>query len=379
MSQEAILFEKINGKIQKEVSTIEAKAHDLQHQIDKLNEKYDHSMITPNSVEKSVFMDTVLKAMKDNTGDLKKHGKVSTELVIKSGPEAMGTTTTTGAGVIIGDREPGIHSEPKRRPSILSAIATGTTDSDSVTWVERTNEQGEPAFKKEFETMPLRSWETVERKAYVKKIGVTSEYSREILEDLDGFQNEVRRDLLEKVNLLLDNELLNGTGGAEGDATIKGILEHAQSWDSGTTKVDDPSIYDVIAVGANQIEVEHHTGNTVCMHPTTYLEMSLTKDKEGKYLQPPFSTGRVISGLNVITTTLFNPGELLIMDSQKAKYFFRRAWTLEMTDSHDDNFTKDVITVKLTGRGVLRIKNTDAKAFVFVSDINAAISALAGS
>jgi HK97 family phage major capsid protein len=325
------------------------------------------------------WIDPIVSKAGKSVDTFKNHGKTSFDVEIKSAATAVdfGLTTTTGAGVVVADRLPGIASEPVRTPTLLETIVTGTTNSDRVTWVEKTDEAGDPAFRKEFETFPQRSWKTTMKTAYCKKLTVFSDYSREILEDVADFEQELRRDLVEKTRLALESNILNGEGGAEADQDLKGILEYAQAWGNGTFTVDAPSVYDVLSVAINQIKTEHHNPNVIMMHPSTAMQMELTKDDNGQYVTPPFVTASgTIKGLPIVTTTLLNEGEALVMDGTRARFLWRRNWTMEISDSHGDNFVEDTFTVRLTGRGALVIKDTDAKAFVHVADIDTAIVAL---
>lgn len=369
------------GEINDKVAQIEQKSLDttITDQITSLNEKFE-LMKTEQKANESV-VDAITKDLVPMLKDLKETGRaVVKEITVKSDPVAvsMGVTTTTGAGVIQADHQLGINYAPQRQPMILNTILNGTTNSDTVTWVEKTDEVGAPAFKKEFETYPKRSWKTVLRTALVKDVTVYAEYHKNILEDLSGFDAELKRDLVEQIQLTLDTNLLRGEGGTSSDADHKGILEYAQVWDNGTFTVTDPQIYDVIAVGVNQVRKEHHNPTVICMSPSTAMQMKLTKDDNGNYVMPPFvaANGINVDGLPVLTNTLFNDGEILIMDGGKAEYKWRRNWTLEVTNSHAENFVKGVITVTLTGRGVLKIKTTDAKAFVHIASVSTAITAL---
>jgi HK97 family phage major capsid protein len=343
---------------------------DLKADIQGLNEKIEERRQSFRPQGQTFLQPFIQKASKAIPA-FKQSGKQSFELELKVA-EDMGLTSTTGAGVVIGDRMPGIHSEPARRPVLMDYILTGTTNSDKVTWVEANTKEGAPAFKKEFETFPLRSWETVQKTAYVKKLTVYSSFSREILEDLEGFQSEVRRDLMERIQIVLETNVLRGDEGAEAQAELKGILEYAQAWNNGTFTVTDPNVYDVIAVGINQIKKEHHNPNVILMSPSTAMQMNLTKDDNGNYV-----TGQ--NSLPVVTTTLLSDGEMLIMDGMKAMFKWRRNWVMEMTDSHGTEFIKDMFTIRLSGRGALVIKDTDAKAFVHVTSVDDAITALTPS
>ena len=355
----------------------------LQTQIDKLNEKHEALKHTRKQAES--FVDSIVSKAAEIGKTFTEKGRAVAELTLKSGPLDFGISTTTGDGIPQGDREPGINYAPKRRPVMLDVILSGSTNSNVIEWVEKTDEEGKPAFRKEFETFPKRSWKSILRQLTVKKIAVLAEYSKEILEDVDFFQAELRRDLVEQIQLVLDDNILNGEGGGATDADLKGVLEYAQAWtnviNSTPFVVADPSIYDVIAVGVNQIEEEHHFPTVILMRPSTAMAMKLSKDKEGRYLMPPFSTpnGTSVEGLPVITNTLLKANEILIMDGTKAQFLWKRNWQLELSDSHAENFDKDVLAVRLTGRGVLKVKNTDTKAFVHIADYNDAIAALTPS
>ena len=415
MEKEKELFEKIQGQIADAVKDLNEKAREgmidkptfeaklkeissqveemntkfadaglkdeVQAQLDKLNEKFESLRLTEKQANNLV--DLAVSEVKGLVDTYKEKGhKSSKEIAYKvATPEVFGLTTTTGAGIPLEDREPGLNYAPKRAPLMLDLILTGSTNSDVISWIEKTDEVGAPAFRKEFEEFPKRSWKTVVRNTLVKKIAVLAEYSKEILEDVDFFQAELRRDLVEQIQLVLDTNILRGEGGASDDQDLKGILEYAQAWTNGTFTVAKPSLYDVIAVGVNQIREQHHNPTVIVMRPKTAMRMKLTKDDNGNYVMPPFTAANGVSveGLPVVTNTLLSDGEILIMDGTKAQFLWKRNWILELSDSHDDNFAKDILAVRLTGRGALKVKNTDAKAFVHVADVDDAITALTPS
>jgi len=347
----------------------------IQEQIDKLNEKHEALKLTGHKAES--FIESIVGKAAELRAQYKEKGKGVLELTLKQ-PVNMGITTTTGTGVVPPDREPGISYAPKRRPVMLETILSGTTTSNVVEWIEKVTEEGAPAFRREFETYPKRSWGSVTRSLTVKKITVLAEFSKEIVDDVDLFQAELRRDLVEQLQLVLDNEILRGTQGDPGEAGLKGLSEYAQAWNNGTLRVPNPTIYDVIAVAINQIEEEHHFPTVILMRPSTALAMKLAKDGQGNYVMPPFASanGTSIEGVAVVTNTLLGANELLIMDGTKAQYLTKQNWQIEMSNSHASNFAQGMLAVTLTGRGVLKVKNTDTRAFVHVANVNTAITAL---
>jgi HK97 family phage major capsid protein len=372
-------LDEINTQVKDMGTASDKLADEMKTSINNLNEKLEEMKQNRQKAER--FVDTVIKEAGLLAKEYKEKGhRVAKDLELKTAIE-MGISTAITGAIPEYDREAGISYEPKRRPLLLDSILTGTTTSNTVAWVEKTDEAGAPAFKKEFGTFPSRSWKSTLRTALVKKIAVMAEYSTEILEDVSYFQAELRRDLVEQIQIKLDDEILNGDEGGAEEAGMKGILDYAQAWTNGTFTVASPSVYDAIAVGVNQVRKEHHNPTVILMSPTTAMKMKLTKDKNENYVMPPFAAanGVQVEGMPVLTNTLFDDDEILIMDGTKAQFLWKRNWTLEVSDSHDTNFAKDVIAVRLSGRGVLKIKNTDAKAFVHIADVNDAITSLTPS
>lgn len=373
-------------EIKKSLETIATKAdstivNDLEKQIKELNEAIKGMKVNGKKEAEKGLFSLIAEKAGAIINDYKEKGKAIMDFDVKSALGiTMGISVSVGTGVILEDREPGINAAPTRKPVMTDVILTGSTGSDRVTWVEKTDEAGNPAFKKEFETMSKRSWKTVLKTAYVKEISVLAEYSKLILEDLTGFMEELRRDLSQAINLTLDENILRGTGGGVSDADLKGVLQYAQPWSNvfGTvTKyVKNANIFDVANVGVTQIAKEHHNATVILMCESTALDMELAKDANGNYVFPMWAGNKRVKNIPVVTNELFNEGEMLIMDGSKVMLKWKRGWTLEMTDSHGDNFAQNVLAVRLTGRAALRIKDTDAKAFVYVASVADAIDAL---
>lgn len=393
------IFEKIGTLLKyKEVSDDE-KAVKIQEQLDKLNDvkslavkemidkmqpQIDDLIKQLNDVKASGKapekvlnpIDQIVKGFSNLLKEKKGKDKASTELEIKTVID-MGLTTAITGQIPQAMREPGIAYAPEQPLSLLNIIPTGTTTSNKIEWVEKETEEGTPAFKKEFENAPQRSWKSKVYSTDVRKVTVYSEYSKEMVEDVDYFESEVRRDLPYQMQRALETGIYSGDGT---DPALKGILEFAQTWDNGTVKLAaglEANIYDVIGWAHTQINKEHHEADTVLVNNVTARKMRWTKDVNNNYIIPPFvSMGQSIEGMRLIVTELVADNELLVMDSRKAMLYIKKAMTLELFDQHGTNALADILMLKATMRAALKIKNTDAKAFVYCDDISAALTAL---
>lgn len=358
--------EKSRTELQK---ALQDQIDELTKKADKMNEKGDNVVSIDTQLRKLITKEFVKDARSQAKG---RKGTTTFELEMKS-PITMNVTQGGTDGQIpLTQREPGINYAPQRRPFVLDYIVNGVAASNDVSWVEKYGEEGEPAFKKELEKFPQRSWKHKVVSTKVKKVPVYAKYSNEALEDVDYFIGEVRRDIVEQLELVIDKEVLKGTSDSDSFsvAGLKGVLEYAQVWDSDGKTVADATTYDVLAVAINQIIEEHHTPNVIFMHPSDVLEMRLSKDKNGNYIMPPFAAanGQTIDNVQIVTNTGMDKGEFLAMDGSKAAALWKRAIELKMFEQNEDDALHDLFTVTGTARLALRVKGTDAKAFV-VGDI----------
>lgn len=363
----------------KELKGMKDTATGLQGQIDKLIA--DHEVLkaagNKSEPEQSIIGQIASKAVELlKSKKEKKASEVTGNLELKTVVD-MGLTTAITGQIPQAQREAGINYAPEQPLSLLTIVPTTTMTSSTMEWVDKVTEEGVPATRAEFETFPQRSWKSIVRSLGLKKIAVYSEYSREITEDVDYFESEVRRDLGYQMQRVLETEIYSGTGLT---THFKGILEYAQAWDNDGNTLETgstPTIYDVIGWANTQIGKEHHNANSVMMNHVTMRKLKWTKDKNDNYIIPPFvSNGQTIEGMRVIVTNLVSDNELLVFDSSRMLLGFKRNIELRMFDQHAENATADILTMTATLRAAFRIKDFDTKAFVYCNDITAAVAAL---
>ncbi len=229
----------------------------------------------------------------------------------------------------------------------------------------------------------------VESKTDIKKIADTLKICKDALENYQFMEAEVDQFLMENMLLKLDQQLLLGTGvGNE----LAGVDSVAQTWSVAAgspieglaLQISFPTIFDVIATGMTQITNSgggskvFYNPNAIIMNPTDVRKLSLEKDQDGNYLIPNHlsSNGISIEGVPVISSPLVEVNTLYIGDFTKGTIYTLREIEMEMSNSHSDDFTKDLLTLKATLRKALVIKKAFANAFLKVTDIDAAKIAL---
>jgi HK97 family phage major capsid protein len=269
-----------------------------------------------------------------------------------------------------------INDIAQRVPFIEELATVGTISSDLDAWVEVVSLTGVPLPVAEAVKLPQiqKSWKRAT--AEVKKIGGYAKYTSEMAEDLPNLIADIKNTLIRDTKLTIDNQLINGDG--EYDDLI-GVLKNAVTYNAGSFAgtIDKANRFDVIETAVNQVIVAHHMPNVVCLNPVDVSKMNLTKDANGQYILPPFITAdkQIVSGVRIVANTGITAGTFLVGDFSKLSVKYKKGLTLEMTNTDQDDFVRDMFTVRAIVRLVARVKANDYGAFVKGS-FATAISAL---
>lgn len=281
--------------------------------------------------------------------------------------------------VALSELDPVVSRDPKREPFIEQLVSVGRINAPIDTWIETTAEDGAPLPVAELALIPQKDYDFAERTAAVKKMGVHSKYSSEMSEDLPNLVSEIRNFLVGDLRRVVDTQILTGDGEGE---NLTGIIENATAYSAGAfaATIANPNRFDVIETAKNQVVVGLHRPNYVVLHPTDATKMNLSKGTDGHYVMPPFinADGQVISGIRVITNTGITEGNFLIGDFSKSSVKYKKGLTVEVSNTDQDDFVRDRITVRALVRLVHRVRANDYGAFVY-GNFDTAIAALDSS
>jgi HK97 family phage major capsid protein len=270
--------------------------------------------------------------------------------------------------VIMPARETEITRDPQRMPLMESIASVTPINSNKVEWTEVLNETGAPAQTAELAKFPVKDWTFGIFDAKVKKSAVYTKASNEIKEDMGELVNIVNSFLVEDLNLHVDQQLLNGDGTGE---NLTGIFTISPTFTGGTLagSVDDPNNMDVLRAAIAEIQVVGNgkfMPNAILMNPADVALMELTKGTDGHYVMPPFSTAErtQISGVRIIANTAIPAGEFLAGDFSKFRIRQARGLTVQVAVENEDDFLRDMFTIRASRRLVSYMRTNDNGAFV---------------
>lgn len=345
-----------------------------------------HTTVTEKSEGKASFD---LEKVKKGLADLyaRQRGSFAFSINSKADLEYLAKATSEGdsltGDVIVPDREPELTRDPVRSVFIESIANVTPMTADSLSYVEVVTESGAPLRTDELGTIPEKDFEFQEFKASLKKITVMNKHSVEILQDAPQLVNAIKGWLQEDVNIVTDQQLLTGNGVGDnlsGVFTVASVLDAAAV---GTKRVAFANLADVIRVAITKVVVAgkgKFQANYVLLNPDDADALDLTKDETGQYVLPPFKTadGTTIKGARIIENVGITAGKFLVGDFRKLHIGTKGGVEIEMTNSDGDDFSKDILSVKLRRRVASYVRQNDSGAF-WTGDISDVIDALSAS
>ena len=172
--------------------------------------------------------------------------------------------------------------------------------------------------------------------------------SRQVMTDNLPMVDFTQRRLLSGLEQKIEDALIDGDGTS---GKISGLL------DTGNFTVFTPTISDTQVDSLRKaklaLEAADYQAGLVILNPTDTSAIELLKDVDGNYLVGKPIEGGLYSlwGVPVYSTTAITAGTFCILDNQQAvSLHLREDSLIELSDSDDDNFTKNLITVRAETR-----------------------------
>lgn len=363
----------------------EMKVKTLSDQLDKVELKVNDRMIDnrPASIfgEFSKAFAEAKPRVKSPGGQFAFEIKGNPSMLLKVSTIDEGTELSDSAlatAVIVPMRTPGVEKLPDRQIRITDMVGRGVTNSNRVTWVERSaRTDGTAAVTNDYGQYGQSDFTWIQKAAEVEKIGTFIKVTNEALEDWDECLSQIRNELFPMVERILESELYSGSGTAP---HLDGIITSAQAY--GATglneKVVEPNTFDAIRAAAYQCAYYNYMPNYAVLSPGDFAEMELSKGNDGHYVIPPFATanGMMVAGLRVVQSSLVGAGQVLVGDFSRVTMYMRRNIEVKIWDQDSTDPEYDLKTITASCRAAVKFPAPHAYAFVYdaIDDIKTAIT-----
>ena len=166
--------------------------------------------------------------------------------------------------------------------------------------------------------------------------------STQILSDMPALERFIDVWLRYGLALIEENNLLNGNG-LQG--TMQGLLSQASAFTGGGT---NQTKLDTLRKAITQLQLAEHIATGILLNPTDWEGVELQKDTTGQYLNVVLNVnGTPIAWrVPVVATNSIAAGTFLVGDFESALVRDRQQATIEISNSHSDFFTRNLIAIR---------------------------------
>lgn len=269
-----------------------------------------------------------------------------------------GPVTTTGAVGLIQPDTRGMVAPALRPLRFLDLIPTGTTDSNSIEYVQVTAIPATAAPVAEGVIKPEQGITLADATAPVRTIAGWIKVNRQAMDDAAGLATLINTLLPYDVRRKIEAQVIAGDGTGQ---NIKGITK--QTGLGAPAYVAGDNIADAILRAMTVVILADHEPNFAALHPVDWQELLLMREdntagaKKGMYLYggPGTMAAATIWGLTVTPSTAIASTSPLVGDSMGVTLLVREGVNVKTSDSDQDDFVKNRVTVLAEARVALPV------------------------
>lgn len=284
----------------------------------------------------------------------------------------------SGVDAALADVQERLYEGPRRRLTVADLFGQETTTRSAVTYfVESPTVEGAPAGTAEGGKKPgVTFGDPTPVTESVKKIAAVYKETDEMLDDLPWLATSINNRGIYLHEITKEDMLLNGA--ASGN-NIQGVLTR-----TGINKITAKSgdkVADLIFQALTKVYTTSlFRADAVVINPVDYEALRLGKDANGQYygggyFAGAYGNGRLeedppIWGRHTVVTPAIEEGTVLVgAFKQGGSYISRKGLTVEMTDTNEDDFNYNRVSIRIEERGALAIRYPSAFCEIDLSAI----------
>lgn len=281
--------------------------------------------------------------------------------------EVKATPTTNTEANTYSQRLAGIVQKPTESLTILAAIPNASASSNSIDYVKENAwvngaapQAGEGAVKGE----STFTTETVNTP--VETIAHWTKMSKQMMEDNTAMVSFINQRMPHGVEKKINAQIISGSGASN---ELKG-LTHTDNHTVYTAGAGS-SMIDNLRLALADLEVFEHMPSFFVMHPKDVAALDLSAGTDGHFIAANARTynAPTIWGVPIVKSQQIAEGKFMLIDSSQVTLWMRNSLALETTQFDQDDFTKNLVTVRAEQRCALTVYN---KTGVIYGDLEGA-------
>lgn len=260
-----------------------------------------------------------------------------------------------------------------RRPTVSDLLGTGNISGNAITYLVEGSVEGALATVAEGGAKPqFHLANPTQKTDALKKIAGFLKFTDEMVEDAAFWVSEINQRGLYLLALAEENQLLNGAGTG---STVEGLLNRTGVQTE--TAADNTDNAEALYRAMSKVQTETGlSADAIVINPADYQALRLQKDGNGQYLGGGFFQGQYgnggiewqppVWGLRTVVSSAVAANTAVVGAFGTAATVYRKGGVrVESTNSHDDDFTNNLITTRIEERLALAVRIP--KAFVEVT------------
>ena len=326
---------------------------------DKLEAKNNRKTMNENQVKG--FNATLADAIENNSDSLAKLARGEqkrSSFILDTKAVGNMTEAVNLTGDITRQYANQVYALPSRKVHMRSLLPIGSLSQGLFTFPYESGGEGAPATQTQGSAKAQVDFDITMKDAAAQYIAGYVRISRQMLDDIPAMTSFLQSRLLEKYLVAEDAQILSGDGTAP---NLQGILPVATAA-TGAATVDVEQLVQAIA----QLETSNYSATGILVNPTDWAAIMNTKNTNSAYTLPASTVvttdGSVsIAGIPLYKSTAIAVDKFVVGDwSMGAQIMQNQGISVQFSEFDGDNFTKNMITVRVEARIALPIYYTGA-------------------
>jgi len=348
--------------VKAELEATKAQISVVKDEIEKLEAKQNRSKM--NQTEVKGFNASLADAIEqngDNLAKLARGEQKRSSFILDTKAVGNMTEAVNLTGDITRQYANQVYALPSRKVHLRSLLPIGTINQGLFTFPYESGGEGAPAAQVQGSSKAQVDFDITMKDAAAQYIAGYVRISRQMLDDIPAMTSFLQSRLLEKYLIAEDAQILSGDGTAPNLQGILGVATAA----TGAATVDVEQLVQAIA----QLESSNYSATGIMVNPTDWAAIMNTKNTNAAYSLPASTVvttdGNVsIAGIPLYKSTAIAVDKFLVGDwSMGAQIMQNQGISVQFSEMDGDNFTKNLITVRVEARIALPIYY--AGAFVY--------------
>jgi HK97 family phage major capsid protein len=276
---------------------------------------------------------------------------------------ALTTLSTATRDVLVPpDRMPAPIAPAQRRMTVRGLLTPGRTSSNAVQFVKETAFTNNAAPVSEGATKPETTFEFELDSEDVATIAHWTRASKQILDDSPMLSSYIDNRLRYGLAYAEEVQLLSGDGTLP---NLHGLIPQATAYSAAFTP-SSPTMLDTLGLALTQAEQAELPATGIVLNVVDWRRLTMLKNSQGDYLgSGPFSVDMPqLWGIPVVPTNAMSQDKFLVgAFGLAAQLFDREDATVEVSTEDQDNFVRNLVSIRCEARETLIVTRPAALIF----------------